>query len=484
MIKRLLIIFFLLPSFFAAGQNGYYKYLFHGKSIQYYNAISNGVSIPNGHYLIEAYGFRNTVNYYQTRYDSLGNEKNSTSTFYNSPTSYYLNNYQPVTIKSNLGCLSTLHEKYSDTTIIKTIHFDENLNPVFTLDNFKMLNGSYGKNFGFLTEVEKSGKKIINLKDSGKISFEIFKDSLPTLNKDTSGFYRFEKYFCYDKFGFLAQYNFMDSIKILKLDSNGDLVSSISKKIAGLKNIGFQNNVFFTIEEDSTVIVKFRDKNLNIISTYSPFSGFPISYSNSIYNDSLITLVLINNINGNIYGTKNPPEIHVINWKGKFINKRYLRYNGGFMNIIPRNAIAPKIIGIDYTDNFGYNMILNQADGTLDHQFGILKINKNLVCDDTVFVPGYRIYMNLYDSILTPMQYPPNNLIEEKLPKGNIWPNPFSNKLHFDDIYLNQRVQLINTEGKVLINQNIENNSLDISNLKPGIYFIKVKNQLFKVIKI
>ena len=59
-----------------------------------------------------------------------------------------------------------------------------------------------------------------------------------------------------------------------------------------------------------------------------------------------------------------------------------------------------------------------------------------------------------------------------------LYPNPAKEVLYFNGISNNQRIEIINLEGKVLKSEMISNNSLNISSLRPGVYIVKFNNQI------
>jgi hypothetical protein len=60
-----------------------------------------------------------------------------------------------------------------------------------------------------------------------------------------------------------------------------------------------------------------------------------------------------------------------------------------------------------------------------------------------------------------------------------IYPNPAKDVLYFSGIPDNQRIEIINIEGKVLLkSEMILNNSLNIACLQPGVYIVEFNNQV------
>ncbi|MCK9256043.1 MAG: T9SS type A sorting domain-containing protein, partial [Bacteroidales bacterium] len=62
----------------------------------------------------------------------------------------------------------------------------------------------------------------------------------------------------------------------------------------------------------------------------------------------------------------------------------------------------------------------------------------------------------------------------------SIYPNPATDILHFNQA---QTYEIFDIQGRVLKKSEAEQNSANISELKNGMYFIKIENKLFKFIK-
>ncbi|MFK7771349.1 MAG: T9SS type A sorting domain-containing protein [Saprospiraceae bacterium] len=70
----------------------------------------------------------------------------------------------------------------------------------------------------------------------------------------------------------------------------------------------------------------------------------------------------------------------------------------------------------------------------------------------------------------------------------SIFPNPTSNRIYLNSTFSSDLFQILNLAGREIRNGQLENSSLDISNLAKGIYFIRIKKEgtIFfgKIIKI
>ena len=65
---------------------------------------------------------------------------------------------------------------------------------------------------------------------------------------------------------------------------------------------------------------------------------------------------------------------------------------------------------------------------------------------------------------------------EEQLPEINLYPNPASNVLHINNVMENSKVEIYDISGILKASQNLTGNTIDVSGLEKGLYFIKVIN--------
>jgi hypothetical protein len=75
-----------------------------------------------------------------------------------------------------------------------------------------------------------------------------------------------------------------------------------------------------------------------------------------------------------------------------------------------------------------------------------------------------------------------NVLVNNKI---QIYPNPFNDQLLISGAEISSIIQVYNVNGQLLLSENVDNEAfiLPTESLKSGIYFVKVKNEVFKVIK-
>lgn len=273
--------------------------------------------------------------------------------------------------------------------------------------------------------------------------------------------------------------NQSDSCQILQIDSSGTVLNDsliLNRKILDFRI--WKDQIIMVVFDTSLQII-YHDLSFQEINRYSFSNEFPITYNQLLFKDSLVTAVVYNNVNGVTYGTRNITEIRVLDMKGNYLRRCYLRYNGGYMGIIPKNAIGIAILGIDYTSDNGYYMTLNMDAGTLDSRYGILKTDSNVMANDTIFVPAVRLYLNQWDTILTPMPADTTGVTQiiHSLNNITIYPNPASNQIFISGLEsTNTNFKLYNLEGKLVLTGTlgIENN-INVSNLIAGTYILNLE---------
>ena len=64
-----------------------------------------------------------------------------------------------------------------------------------------------------------------------------------------------------------------------------------------------------------------------------------------------------------------------------------------------------------------------------------------------------------------------------------IFPNPTSDFINVTGFKPNENAIIINLNGQVLKSTKIDKDRIDVSDLKTGIYFVKIKNVFSKFIK-
>lgn len=112
------------------------------------------------------------------------------------------------------------------------------------------------------------------------------------------------------------------------------------------------------------------------------------------------------------------------------------------------------------------------------------------------FMP-FKVYGTVGHSWITDFEYwdnPPSNSIlfdNNQLSINDfnssnfiIYPNPIFNKINFSNQLFNTNYQIFTISGKIIKKGIIENKEIDLSEIKRGVYFIKILDKDFKTLKI
>jgi chitinase len=86
-------------------------------------------------------------------------------------------------------------------------------------------------------------------------------------------------------------------------------------------------------------------------------------------------------------------------------------------------------------------------------------------------------------SALTAKSASPQVAVETEIPSLNIYPNPAESKLSFSADVSDANVSVINENGATVSTQKANNNSIDVSNLKTGVYLILVEKNGIKTVR-
>lgn len=481
-IVKLFAVFILfLLAFETCAQETFYKYLYHGYSNGRNKSISGAITIGNDTLValegVLGHGVNSSniahFDFNGTKVNRLPpNDASLIPSFYP-----HYSSSMPIKIEDGIIACHSYGWKDSLTTTLM-VKYDTNHNvawktviPAESIPFFAQGNSE----FGLLT---RDNKDSIAYYDVNGILQSIY--SFKHLYKIKSTFpapLKINISASSDK-GYCWLSNQKDSFQLIAFDKSGLLLLDTVLLNINLKDFVLRNNSIITIEKDSMLHVVFRNKEFNEVNRYSFSNEFPIRYDRLIFKDSLITLVVYNDVDGEVYGTKNIPEIRVIDWNGNYLRRRYLRYNGGYMNITPKNAIGIVIQGIDYTENNGYYMTIFLEGGTLDRQYGLLKTDSNIMANDSIVVPAIRLYLNKWDTLLAPITPDTSTLVSNSLmhSKFTIYPNPTQSSFTILATESSPfSYSLFNAKGQKLISgQGRLNEQIDVSQLLNGLYFLQI----------
>ncbi len=77
-----------------------------------------------------------------------------------------------------------------------------------------------------------------------------------------------------------------------------------------------------------------------------------------------------------------------------------------------------------------------------------------------------------------------NVMENETIQNSLVYPNPADLIIHFNsDSFLDYRYKVYSVLGNVVLDGLNIDNSIDISGLNPGAYYIRVSNKIFRIIK-
>ncbi len=135
--------------------------------------------------------------------------------------------------------------------------------------------------------------------------------------------------------------------------------------------------------------------------------------------------------------------------------------------------------------NFDLNLLLNEGfanEGVFTLPDDIRYLDIKVQGSDKLLMAGYDNTSDTKKAVLARFAIGTNSSsnIENISNSISIYPNPATDILHFNQA---QTYEIFDIQGRVLKKSEAEQNSANISELKNGMYFIKIENKLFKFIK-
>ncbi|WP_412476219.1 T9SS type A sorting domain-containing protein [Flavobacterium sp. TBRC 19031] len=254
--------------------------------------------------------------------------------------------------------------------------------------------------------------------------------------------------------------NSFDVIKLHKIEKDlGEIITTntlipinnCTQKIDDLKFNTFNNHCYISYRScypNQKIVVVELDQNLNQINQVE----FPVQYDNLeseksssiiIRNDGTIVLLYTSFKNSTENG-----NLYIVNLDSS------LNINGAIdLNIEPKNS----------SETFSGYEFINDSKLVI---LGVLPSTDPLIVFEEV-----QYYITLIDinNLLNTVTLTPNN-------KLVVFPNPGTFILNFESVIPIQKASLFDVAGKKITESEVKNNSIDISNLKSGIYLIKVIN--------
>jgi uncharacterized delta-60 repeat protein len=253
--------------------------------------------------------------------------------------------------------------------------------------------------------------------------------------------------------------------------SGGQQNSLVRLNINGLKDnsfnigTGFNGTVFATIVQS--------DGKILVGGLYNTYNGNASKYLERLNTDGSKD---INFAIGTGFEENNPINAIKLQTDGKIlVGGGFRSYNGNTQNgLIRLNTDGTKDnlfdVGLGFSASLsssGVNEISIQSDnkilvgGTYSHYYNN--------------IPKGHIVRLLGDSILST-----DFFIKETI---SLFPNPTSDYININGFEPNESATIINLNGQVLKSIKIDKDRINVSDLKIGIYFVKIKNVSSKFIK-
>lgn len=154
-------------------------------------------------------------------------------------------------------------------------------------------------------------------------------------------------------------------------------------------------------------------------------------------------------------------------------------FTGPLQILIQADTLAPTLLG--FTNNPTFSLFPGDSAIIFSNVLG----SQGFVFTSQFFRPGndivvvwpYAIQSNAQmDTLITAMYFIPVNTVGEYvLEPGNAWPNPFHNKIQIGLLEGEklEQVRICDASGRIVFIQDNPDNSIDLSELREGIYFLQ-----------
>jgi hypothetical protein len=131
-------------------------------------------------------------------------------------------------------------------------------------------------------------------------------------------------------------------------------------------------------------------------------------------------------------------------------------------------------IGITQPANFGSDSIYYGLD--VNNNTNIQKLSYNI--DGTwanSLTPGCVMMRPIVGQAFTP-----TNTFNTEIKKNNLklFPNPVQHTLYFESKHNIKNIKLFSMAGQLLLDKNIENNQVDLSEIQKGLYLVELTDEL------
>ncbi len=157
-----------------------------------------------------------------------------------------------------------------------------------------------------------------------------------------------------------------------------------------------------------------------------------------------------------------------------------------FNNLITNNANLANPVGTNnFTGNANFaNPSINFATADFHTQSGSLAINSGTITNAPLTDKdgNIRLSNNLVDIGCYEFQssLSISSFVNDKI---KVYPNPISSILNIENLEENSQIEILNNVGQIIYSENKSIKSIDFSSFSSGIYFLKINNNIYKIIK-
>lgn len=279
---------------------------------------------------------------------------------------------------------------------------------------------------------------------------------------------------------------FTTSESIYIIDSQGNLISEfINPKYNILFFKEYKNKLYVGLHDGKNKLIKINIYDLSFTLENSLSLNSKFGYNNSKINlylkDDELLVNSRNKDNINILKIDiNTNQISTIDLDiskslgSSFINNKNLVFYENFTSESIGNGISNYTIAKLYDDDFNelYEYTFNERQGLI---LSSTLHNNNLNLYGIIRKQdGYYntfIELDINDKLTLSLNE------NEDQNNFKIYPNPSKNYISIDYNQPINKIQIFDQLGKIYFQSNFYKNQLDISNLKPGVYFIKINEE-------
>ncbi|GGP02034.1 hypothetical protein GCM10010992_04800 [Cloacibacterium rupense] len=299
-----------------------------------------------------------------------------------------------------------------------------------------------------------------------------------------------------------------ENLRILKLDTNGQLITSYSDnsyKPVGLA-LDSNDNMYFTcVNQPSDNMMHVKKLNADgtglqtIADIIGENYGLCIDSNNKLYvadplNKSIIKMDL-DGTNATILGSGNIEPISIVTdnnghlYFTEFTTDKISKIDvdGNNLTVLATNLNGPVGINLDNNNNIYFTEAKSNEIKKMDINGGnitTLATGMNFPFGIDTDANGVTYVSNIGDNTLKKITI--NNLKTNNLEKPlfTLSPNPAKDQVTFTRLNQNTEIKIYDLTGKLIYNTQVKGNTytLDTSSFKNGVYLVKANEQTSKLI--